>query len=110
MVHPVEPLHSNRRRRVLIGAVVALMLVSTGAILAQHRKTAEVQRSKTAEQLQTASQVTGEMTPQSFSPSLGSKDYIYLGGKVVATEERVTFTDVADGSDFYEDIYRIAAR
>jgi CO dehydrogenase nickel-insertion accessory protein CooC1 len=42
---------------------------------------------------------------------LWSKEYIHgPGGRVIATEERLTFSDVVDGSPYYEDIYRIAAR
>ena len=52
------------------------------------------------------------MSPESLtSPSLSSKEYIHgPGGRVIATEERLLFSDVPETGDFYDDIYRIAAR
>jgi hypothetical protein len=89
-----------------------MMLIAATAILAQRGKQKVRPDQSHTDQVQNASQPAGEVSPESLtSPSLWSKEYIHgPGGKVIATEERLLFTDVAEGSDFYDDIYRIAAR
>jgi hypothetical protein len=88
------------------------MLIATTVILAQRGKQKTPPAQNHAEQAQNAGQTAGEVSPESLtSPSLWSKEYIHgPGGRVVATEERLKFTDVDDGSLYSEDIYRIAAR
>lgn len=106
------------RSKVLAGFVLVTLLIATTAILAQHGKQKRTE-GKPTERVHDASLLTqsngpqsGEMSPESLtSPSLWSKEYIHgPGGRIVATEERLKFLDVADDSQFFEDIYRIAAR
>jgi hypothetical protein len=100
------------RNRVIAAVALVTMLIAATAILAQRGKQRVRTEQNHTEQVQNATQPAEELSPESLtSPSLWSKEYIHgPGGKVIATEERVTFTDVAEGSPFYEDIYRIAAR
>ena len=101
-----------RKHRVVAALALVTMLIAATAILAQRGKQKSPTVQSQSQQDKNASQPTGEMSPESLtSPSLPSKEYIHgPGGKVIATEEMVTFTDVTIGSDFYDDIYRIAAR
>jgi len=89
---------------------IAIMMIATTAIIAQRGK----RRTATAhvEQVQTAAQRAHDVSTESLtSPSQWNKEYIHgPGGKVIATEERLVFTDVSETSDFFDDIYRIAAR
>lgn len=106
--------------RFVAGLALVTIVIASSAILAQRGRQRAESREKRIELVQPASspatistnERSGEMSPESLtSPSLWSKEYIHgPGGRVIATEERVTFTDVAEGSQFYEDIYRIAAR
>jgi len=88
-----------------------MIMIATTAILAQRVKQKTPVKNQ-EEQAQNVAQTAGEVSPESLiSASLWSKEYIHgPGGRVVATEERVKFLDVDDGSQFWEDIYRIAAR
>jgi len=87
-------------------------MIATTAILAQRGKQKKPLPQNNTEQARNVSQPAGEVSPESLtSPSVWSKEYIHgPGGKVIATEERLVFTDVGETSDFYDDIYRIAAR
>jgi hypothetical protein len=100
------------RSRVIAAFAIGMMMIATTAILAQRGQPKTPTMQNHAEQDKNASQPGGELSPESLtSPSLWSKEYIHgPGGKVIATEERLTFSDVADGSQYFEDIYRIAAR
>lgn len=95
-------------------AVLALltMMIAATVILAERGKQKTPGAQNHTEQVQKASQPAGEVSPESLtSPSLWSKEYIHgPGGKAIATEERLLFTDVPETGVFYEDIYRIAAR
>lgn len=95
------------KRRAFLALGLILSLIAATAILAQRGE-----RKEPASRDQGSVSQSGEVTPSSLtSPSLWSKEYIHgPGGKVIATEQRLKFDDVVDGSDFYEDIYRIAAR
>lgn len=101
----------SARSKVIIALVVTMLIATTG-ILAQRGKHKTPPAQNHTEEAQNAAQTAGEVSPESLtSPSLWSKEYIHgPGGRVVATEERLKFTDVDDGSLYYEDIYRIAAR
>jgi hypothetical protein len=102
--------HASGRRRAFIALGLILSVIVATAILAQRGKRKEpVTQNQTAGQQSTVSPAA-KLSPSSLSPSLGLKDYVYLNGKVIATEERITFTDVFVDTPFYEDIYRIAAR
>ena len=102
----------SARNKVITAVALVTMLIATTAILAQRGKQRVPAEQKQSEQGHNTSQQAGEVSPESLtSPSLWSKEYIHgPGGKVIATEERLVFTDVAEVSDFYDDIYRIAAR
>jgi hypothetical protein len=102
---------SARVRMVAAFALITVLITAT-AILAQRGKQRVSAEQKQSEQGNNSSQSTGELSPETLtSPSIWSKEYIHgPGGRIVATEERLKFIDVADGSQFWEDIYRIAAR
>ena len=103
-----------------MGFALAALLIATTAILAQRGKQngPEPKHSERGYSVSSSAPTptnglqTGQISPESLtSPSMWSKEYIHgPGGKVIATEERLKFTDVDDGSQFSEDIYRIAAR
>ena len=80
---PNQPEPQRRRHRkaaVAIGLVLCLAV--TGVILAQWKATSDVTRTNA---MLTPPPPTP--TPSSFSPSSPSKEYIYAGGRLVATEE-----------------------
>lgn len=102
----------SARNKLIAAVALVTMLIATTAILAQRGKQRAPAEQNQSRQDKNASQPAGEMSPESLtSPSLWSKEYIHgPGGRVIATEERLKFLDVADDSQFFEDIYRIAAR
>ena len=104
---------ASGRRRGFIALGLIVSVIAATAILAQRSKRNDkVPQNPNAAQESTVSPA-GKLSQSNLSSSLGSKDYVYLGGKVIATEERVQFTDVSEVNPFtpfYEDIYRIAAR
>jgi hypothetical protein len=55
-------------------------------------------------------QKAGEVVPQSFSASSPSKELIYAGSKLVATEEAINFGDVDPATPFYGDILKLARK
>lgn len=99
------------RNKIIAAFAIAMIMIATTAILAQRGKQKTPVKNQ-EEQAQNLAQTTGEVSPESLiSASLWSKEYIHgPGGRIVATEERLKFTDVDDGSLYSEDIYRIAAR
>lgn len=98
------------KRRAFVALGLILSVIAATAIFAQRSKRKQpVGQNQIAGQ-QSSVSPEAELSPSNLSPSLGSKDYVYLGGKVIATEERIQFDDVFVNTDFYEDIYRIAAR
>jgi hypothetical protein len=48
------------------------------------------------------------VAPTGLSASTPSKEYVYAGGKLVATEEPIAFNDVPTSHPFYADIMKIA--
>lgn len=102
----------SARVKVIAAFALVVLLITATTILAQRRKQTTPPIQNHTEQTQNASEPLGEVSPQSLtSPSLWSKEYIHgPGGRIVATEERLKFLDVDDLSQFWEDIYRIAAR
>lgn len=90
---------TTRKREVVTFAAV-MSLVAAWTILAFSGLESANQKRPQEHTLSTAS----------FSAASPSKEYIYAGSRLVATEEPARFVDVADGSLFAEDIYKIAAR
>jgi VCBS repeat protein len=72
-----------QKRRAVVASMLALILVIGSGILAQ------VTRKKNDHS-------TGTVSPQSLSPNVPSKEYIYAGAKLVATRER---TASSNGDD-----------
>jgi hypothetical protein len=106
------PNNLSVRNKVIAAVALLTMLIATTGILAQRGKQkTPVHQNHTGQARNTVSPA-GEVSPETLtSPSLWSKEYIHgPGGRVVATEEWLKFTDVDNPSLFYEDIYRIAAR
>ena len=100
-------LRISRRRRV-IAIVLLLCLIGAGAILGQRLAGFSQTSRKPVPNKEAA------ITSASFdSPS---KEYIYAGGKLLATEEpqtptcTVTFNDVTPANPYYADICDIATR
>jgi hypothetical protein len=52
--------------------------------------------------------VSGDVSVMNLSPTTASKEYIYSGSKLVATEEPISFSDVPPGTPFYNDILKLA--
>jgi hypothetical protein len=77
---PAPPVKRTRQRQRVMAVVLILMLSITGLILAQWRS------------LRTAF-VSPAPVPQTSSPQL-AKEYIYAGGKLVATEEPITSASI----------------
>lgn len=94
----------HSRWRTLIVLAACLSLVATSWITAQ-----QSQR-QTTRRVEPPTRPTPVMAPLSLTPSLPAKEYIYAGGKLVATEEPTVFNDVPIGSQFYDEVSKIAAR
>ena len=73
----------SRVRKVGIVAVITLSLLTAVAALTQRQEMelANAQKSRSAQ--------SGEMTQASLEPASPSKEYIYAGGRLVATEEPI---------------------
>jgi hypothetical protein len=48
--------------------------------------------------------------PVNLTPTTPAKEYIYAGGKLVATEEPTLFADVPVTDTYYNDVVKLAAR
>src|SRR6185503_18975045 len=70
----------SRSTRVVIVISLVLALLTAGATLAQWSGFFSLTQKQGRKK-------SGEVVPQSFSPSLPSKEYIYAGGRLIATEE-----------------------
>jgi S-layer homology domain len=57
-----------------------------------------------------AKSISNEVSVMNLSPTTPSKEYIYAGSKLVATEEPISFLDVNTSTPFYNDILKIARR
>jgi hypothetical protein len=73
---------TSRSRRVIVISLV-LTLLGVGGVLARWSGNAVLDRQPDEKNL-------GQVAPQSFTPGSPSKEYIYAGGKLVATEEPIT--------------------
>lgn len=96
--------HQRRGRRVMLVLAIGLCLLAALGIAAQ--QPARKAPRKAAPRADTAKVVA----QTGFSPTTPAKEYIYAGGKLVATEEPTVFTDVSSTDPFYADILKIAAR
>jgi hypothetical protein len=92
------------RWRMIIVSAACLSLVATSWITAQQSGRRVTRR------IEPPARPTPVAAPLSLTPSLPAKEYIYAGGKLVATEEPSVFNDVPLGSLFYEEVNKIAAR
>jgi hypothetical protein len=55
-----------------------------------------------------AKSISSEVSVMNLSAAAPSKEYIYAGSKLVATEEPISFLDVNTSTPFYSDILKIA--
>jgi len=69
---------AKRKWRIVIGTLLILALLSSSAITARREPTIPTDRPGSASQ---------KISPASLTPSTPSKEYIRLGGKLVAVEE-----------------------
>jgi hypothetical protein len=53
---------------------------------------------------------TSQVSVMNLSAATPSKEYIYAGSKLVATEEAISFADLSPSTPFYADIIKIARR
>lgn len=53
---------------------------------------------------------SSELSVMNLTPATPSKEYIYAGSKLVATEEAISFADVDQNTPFRDDIIKIARR
>jgi hypothetical protein len=97
------PKQHRWRRRVMLGLAIGLSLFTALGIGAQQR--ARQAPRKTEPSARPAS----VMAPSSLTPSAPAKEYIYAGGKLLATEEP-RFEDVPISHPYYSDIDKIAER
>ena len=76
------PGRTPKRSRSIVAIALVLSVVGTGAILGQR-----VGPFSQASRRKPAPQVDSGITPASFDPASPSKEYVYAGGKLIATEE-----------------------
>src|SRR2546430_12946219 len=81
---------SARKQRIAVVMILVLILITTGGILAQRPMSLV-----TATRYKSTTQPT-VAAPVSLTPTTPSKEYIYAGGKLLATEQPM-FTDVPLG-------------
>ena len=92
------------QRRIMLVLACGVCLVAALSITAQQPARKAPSKAAARPNAEKAIAQTG------FSPTTPAKEYIYAGGKLLATEEPMRFNDVAPGDLFYNDILRIAAR
>lgn len=88
---------SKHRYQSVIAITIALCVVGT-IVLAQVNRPGKVTKG------------SSEVSVMTLSASSPSKEYIYAGRKLVATEEPISFADVFPSTPFYNDILKIGRR
>jgi hypothetical protein len=91
----------HSRWRTIIVSAACLSLVATSWITAQQP------RRQTTRRVQPSERPARVAAPSGLTPDAPAKEYIYAGGKLVATEEP-RFSDVPTGHPYYNDIDKIA--
>jgi hypothetical protein len=94
----------HSRWRTIIVLAACLSLVATSWITAQ-----QAQRQVTRK-VESPARPATVLAPSGFTPNAPAKEYIYAGGKLVATEEPTYFNDVSTADPYYSDIMKIAAK
>src|SRR5215471_4973557 len=92
------------QRKVIVILALVLGLIATTGILAQ-RQSEKRRKVPTNDASQGAT-----ITPAIQVSTSPAKEYVYAGSRLVASESQIIFNDVPQGTQFYADIQKIAAR
>jgi hypothetical protein len=95
---------------VAIAITLVFMCVLGTALLAQVSSQKKARNPSGDRQTGEAKNASAEVSIMNLTSGFPTKEYIYAGSKLVATEEAISFADVTPGTPFYSDILKIGRK